>query len=189
MLRQVEVFKYLGRDLSADNYDVPAMRYNLRKARQVWARIARVLEKECVPAPVGGMFYQAVVVAVLLYGSESWCLPSSALDILEGFHVEATRRITRIRPRTRGSTWVYPKSAEVLRAARLKTVGEYVATRRQTAAALVVGRPVLEECRRTERRRGTATHPMWWDQDVDWEAAYEAATKAERGPDENLDPE
>ena len=156
-LRQVEVFKYLGRPLSADDYDVPAMRYNLRKARQVWARIARVLEKECVPPPVGGMFYQAVVVAVLLYGSESWCLPSLSLDVLEGFHVEAARRITRMRPRKRGSTWVYPKSADVLRAARLKTVREYVATRRQTAAALVVGRPVLEECRRTERRRGTAT--------------------------------
>ena len=84
---------------------------------------------------------------------------------------------------------MYPQSADVLRAARLKTVREYVATRRQTAAALVVARPVLEECRRTERRRGTATRPMWWDQDVDWEAAYEAAAKAARGPDEDLEPE
>ena len=100
-LRQVEVFKYLGRNLSADDYDVPAMRYNLRKARQVWARIARVLEKECVPAPMGGMFYHAVVIAVLLYGSESWCLPSLALDVLEGFHVEAAQRITGMRPRMR----------------------------------------------------------------------------------------
>ena len=133
------------------------------------------------------MFYQAVVVAVLLYGSESWCLPSSALDVLEGFHVEATRRITRMRPRKRGSTWVYPKLAEVLKAARLTTVREYIATRRQTAAALVVGRPVLEECRRTERRRGTATRPMWWDQDVDWELAYEATAKNTRCPEENLD--
>ena len=165
------------------------MRYNLRKAQQVWSRIARVLEKDCVPAPVGGMFYQAVVVAVLLYSSKLWCLPSSALDVLEGFHVEAARRITRMRPRKRGSTWVYPKSAEVLGVAWLKTVREYVATRHPTAAALVVGRPVLEECRRTERRRGTATRPLWWDQDVDWEAAYEAAAKAARGPDENLDPE
>ena len=165
------------------------MQCNFWKALQVWLRIARVLEKECVPAPVDSMFYQAVVVVVLLYGSKSWCLPSSALDVLEGFHVEAARRITRMRPRKRGTTWAYPKSVEVLRVARLKTVREYVATRRQTAAALVVGRPVLKEYRRKERRRGTATRPMWWDQDVDWEASYEAAAKAARGPDENLDPE
>ena len=71
----------------------------------------------------------------------------------------------------------------------MRTVREYVLTRRQTAATLVVGRPVLEECRRTKRRRGTATRPMWEDQDVDQEAAYEATTKTARGPDENLDPE
>ena len=90
-LRQVEVFKYLGRPLAADDYDIPAMRHNLQKARSVWARIARVLEKEEIPAPVAAMFYQAVVVAVLLYGSESWYLPPTALNVLEGFHVEAPR--------------------------------------------------------------------------------------------------
>ena len=46
--------------------------------------------------------------------------------------------------------------AEVLRAARLRTIHEYITTRRQTAAALVAGRPVLEECWRTERRRRRA---------------------------------
>ena len=73
--------------------------------------------------------------------------------------------------------------------ARLWTIREYIATRRQTAAALVVGRPVLEECWRTERRRGTVARLLWWDQDIDWEAAYEAATKNTRGQDKNLDSE
>ena len=44
------------------------------------------------------MFYQAVVAAVLLYGSKSWCLPSSTLSVLEEFQVEAAQRITGIRP-------------------------------------------------------------------------------------------
>ena len=52
-----------------------------------------------IPAPVAAMFYQVVVVAVRLYGSESWCLPSTALSVLEGFHVEAARRIAGMRPR------------------------------------------------------------------------------------------
>ena len=40
------------------------------------------------------MFYQAVVAAALLYGSESCVLPPSVLKVLEGFHVEAAQRMT-----------------------------------------------------------------------------------------------
>ena len=101
--------------------------------------------------------------------------------------MEAALHIVRMRPRKQGTTWVYPRLAEVLRAVCLRTVREYIATRLQTAAALIFGRPVLEEFRRTERRGGTATCPMWWDQDINWEAAYEAADKNTWGPDENLD--
>ena len=46
-----------------------------------------------------GMFYQAVVASVLLYGSESWAVWPSALREMEGFHVEAVRRLTGMRPR------------------------------------------------------------------------------------------
>ena len=45
------------------------------------------------------MFYQAVVAAVLLYGSETWCLTDTARRPLDGFHVEAARRITGKMPR------------------------------------------------------------------------------------------
>ena len=55
-----------------------------------------------MPAPVVGMFYQAVVAAVLLYGSESSVLPDAKLARLESFHVECARRLTGMRPRKRG---------------------------------------------------------------------------------------
>lgn len=45
-LKQVNVFKYLGRLLSFYGNNVPAIRHNLRKARGVWMYIARVLAKE-----------------------------------------------------------------------------------------------------------------------------------------------
>ncbi len=49
-LEQVEVFKYLGRLLSHDNNDAPAIRANLRKARKCWARVSRVLrDKNATP--------------------------------------------------------------------------------------------------------------------------------------------
>ena len=151
----MEVFKYLGRIVSLVDNDVPAMRRNLKRARGIWRRLSKVLATEEVPAPVAGMFYQAVVAAMLLYGSKSWSLPPRALKVLEGFHVEAARRLTGMMPEKRGETWTYPKSKEVLAAAHLKTIGEYVTVRRQRAAALVVRRPVMAACRETEAMRGT----------------------------------
>ena len=60
--------------------------------------MSKILNRQEVPPPVAGMFYQAVVAAVLLYGSESWVLPPSTLKVLECLHVEAARRMTDMRP-------------------------------------------------------------------------------------------
>ena len=53
-LRQVEIFKYLGRPVSFWDSDVPAMRANLKKARGVWTRVSKILHEENVPPRVGG---------------------------------------------------------------------------------------------------------------------------------------
>ena len=63
---------------------------------------------------------------VLLYGSESWVLPDAQLARLEGFHVECARRLTGMRLRKRGDKWIYPKFADVLRAARLQPLRYYI---------------------------------------------------------------
>ena len=141
--------------------DTPAIRYNLKRARAAWGRLSTIIAKEEVPAPVAGMFYQAVVAAVLLYGSKSWVVSAYDLRALEGFHVEAARRLTGMGPKKRGETWVYPHSADVLQAARLKTVAEYIARRRQTVMRSVADRPILEECRGAERLRGSPVRLSW----------------------------
>ena len=117
--------------------------------------------------------YQAVVAAVLLYGSETWFVPPHDLRALEGFHVEAARRITGMRPTKRGETWVYPKSVSVLRAARVKTIVEYIADRRCNILLTIADRPVLEECRRAERRRGSPPRLYWWEQEVELDLSLE----------------
>ena len=50
------------------------------------------------------MFYQAVVAAILLYGSESWVISAFDLPALKVFHVEVARRLTGMRPSKRGET-------------------------------------------------------------------------------------
>ena len=50
------------------------------------------------------MFYQAVVPEILLYGSETWIVSSYDLRALDGFLVEAARRLTGMQPKKRGVT-------------------------------------------------------------------------------------
>lgn len=50
---------------------------------------SKTLWIEETPALVAGMLYQAVIMAVLLYGSESWCLLHSILTVLDEFHTVA----------------------------------------------------------------------------------------------------
>ena len=166
-LRKVEQFRYLGRLLSFDDNDTPAIRRQLKRARGQWARISKVIGKEEVPGPVAGMFYQAVVAAVLLYGSESWVTSPAALARLEGFHVESARRMTGRRPKKVRGVWSYPDSEEVLRAARLQPIEVYIKRRRRTVLKAVEGRPILEECREAERMRGSPTRSYWWEQEFE----------------------
>ena len=84
-LHRVEQFKYLGRVLSFDDNDTSAISRNIKRVRQVWGRISKVIAKDSVPVPVAGMFYQAVIAAVLLYGSETWVTPQTNYARWRGF--------------------------------------------------------------------------------------------------------
>ena len=89
----------MGRIVSYNDNDTPTVRRNIKKARRQWGQLRKVLERESVPPCVAGMFYQAVVASVLLYGSESWVVLPATLRELSNFHVEAARRLTCIHPR------------------------------------------------------------------------------------------
>ena len=69
--------------------DIQAIRAQLRKTRATWARVRQVLRVENAPPCIMAKFYKAVVQAVLLYGSETWVLSTTALASLEGFHIRA----------------------------------------------------------------------------------------------------
>jgi hypothetical protein len=85
------------------------------------------------------VFYKATVQAVLLYGSETWNLSPSSVKHLEGFHIRATWRMTGNRPKQDvDGSWTYPRSADVLNAAGLKTITHYMEVRRQTVANFIV---------------------------------------------------
>ena len=126
-----------------------------------------------MPPRVAGMYYQAVIASVLLYGSESWVVSPTVLRELEGFHVEAARRLTGMRPRKVEGKWVYPHSADVLTAAQLQTIENYIQKRRHTVYNNIRDRKALKECEGAERRRGTPPRLFWSEQDMSVPATRE----------------
>ena len=66
-----------------------------------------------------------------------------------------------------------------MRAARLRTVRESVARRRETVLQAITDRPILEECKRAERQRGSPTRLYWWEQDFEAELSTEEEDREE----------
>jgi hypothetical protein len=97
-LERVEVFKYLGRLLAYNDNDTQAVRNNLKKARDIWARLSRTIRAENAPPRVRGVFYKATVQLILLFGSETWNLLPVSLKSLEGFHIRAAWHMAGKKP-------------------------------------------------------------------------------------------
>ena len=63
----VTLFKYLGQVLTATDNDWMAVVGNLWKAQKIWARMERMLGQEGARPRFSGMFFKAVMQAVLLF--------------------------------------------------------------------------------------------------------------------------
>ncbi len=109
------------------------------------------------------MFYKAVVQAILLYGSETWCLSPALLARLEGFHIKAAYRMAcENRPgKDPHGVWSYPASKDVLEEYRLFQMEEYILRRRNLIAEYMATRPLLSTCREGEPLRGTPQRLCW----------------------------
>ena len=90
----VTSLKYIGRVLLAADNDWPVVVRNLRKARQKWAWLTRVLIREGADAWTSCQIYLTVVQLVLLYGSETWVMKPHIGRVLVRFHHRVERRMT-----------------------------------------------------------------------------------------------
>ena len=67
-------FKYLGRVLHQEDHNWSAVLLNIRRARQVWGRLGKLLRREGAYPILLSKFYRAVVQVVLLFGAKTWVL-------------------------------------------------------------------------------------------------------------------
>jgi hypothetical protein len=93
-VENVRDFIELDRILSLLDKDWPDVHNDLVKARRKLDLISRVLRHEGSDPCITAMFYKAVVMAVLLFGSETWVVTTSMLQPLESFYPQIARRIT-----------------------------------------------------------------------------------------------
>ena len=84
-MKAVSEFRYLGRLLTATDDDWPGVAGNIRKARVIWGRLARVLGREGAELKVSRSFYTAVTQQVLLFGAETWVLTRNMESDLDDF--------------------------------------------------------------------------------------------------------
>ena len=86
--------KNIGRLMERSDNDYPEVLQNIRKARQVWGRLGKILWREGADPIVLEKFYRAVVQAVLLFGADTWVLMDTMSQRLEGVHVSLLRQVT-----------------------------------------------------------------------------------------------
>ena len=64
-----------------------------------------------------------------------------------------------------GGEWEYPPVVEVIEAAVLDPIWEYIRGQQATIAERVACLPIYELCTEAERIPGTNQMVRWWDQD------------------------
>ena len=90
------------RFLTAVEDNWPEVVGKLKKVQKIWARLTRILGREGDNPRVLGVFFKAVVQAVLIFGSETWVLTPHMGRALGSFHHGVARWIMGIQPRIRG---------------------------------------------------------------------------------------
>ena len=165
-IERVHRFKYLGRWLDDRDDDTYAIVDNIRKARNQWNCLARILKREGANAVCMGRFYLVVVQAVLLYGSDSWTITEGNLKRIRSFHNRAVRYLTGKHICKRNEIWEYPNHQELYKEAGLLPIEKYIERRRGTL------RRYLETNRKDLLTKATQCKPhkhhprkvLWWKQ-------------------------
>jgi hypothetical protein len=162
-IEKVGSFKYLGRILSEDDNDWPAIRANIQKARQRWGQIARILAREGASTKVMGYFYKAIVQAVLLYAAETWVVTERSMKALNSFHHRCARHIAgdHIRQNPNGE-WHLPAMDRVLEVSGLLTVEAYITKRVDKMRTLMEGRPIFDQCLASTPSPNNVNQKVWW---------------------------
>ena len=162
-INKVKIFKYLGRMITDEDDDLPAMELQLKKARGAWGRIGKILKKKTKSNPkVMATFYKVIIQSILLYGSESWIMNDYMKAKLNSFHRRCSRYITGRHIRLVNDVWIYPESKMTLEMADLDPIESYIKKRRDTISAYVHSLDLYNVCKGTKASARFSNQLVWW---------------------------
>jgi Reverse transcriptase (RNA-dependent DNA polymerase) len=146
-IQHVNTFKYLGRPLSANSNDIPAVQYNLQKATKTWGRFNTLLKREGANRKTMANFYETIIQSSLLYASETWNIPQDGINNIEVFHNKVARHITNrhIRKIRDTDTWYYPNMNEVFKDIGLSPIQQYIDKRKKKLMVWAQNRSIYHE--------------------------------------------
>ena len=134
----VTSFRYLGQVILAADDDWLSVVRKLSRARAVWRRMTRILGREGEAPWVSGLFFNAVVLAVLIFGSETWVVTPRMGKSLGGFQTQVERRLMgRLPQSTPDGRWTYTSAATERSEAGFLTMEEYIRRRQNTVAQYI----------------------------------------------------
>jgi hypothetical protein len=93
----VTEFVYLGSKISSDGRSFPDILYRIALAASAMEACNPVWSQKKLSLQTKLRIYGSCVLAVLLYGSETWTILSNQLDKLESFHMRCQRRLLNVK--------------------------------------------------------------------------------------------
>jgi hypothetical protein len=157
-------FKYLGRIITDEDEDLPAVERQITKARTTWRRIGKIIQKKTDSNPkVMATFYKAIIQSILLYGAESWTASTTIISKLNAFQHRCARHMVGKHIKlTKEGEWIYPSSKSTLDAAGLLTIKEYITKRKNTVSEYIKNTTIFNECKTTILSLQNSTQIVWW---------------------------
>ena len=99
----VTKFPYLGDFVAADGTDTLAVEARITAAGKAFGALRKCLfSSSTITRAAKTAVYEALILSILLYGCESWCLTEELLQRLRVFHAQCLRAMSRV---ARKHTW------------------------------------------------------------------------------------
>ncbi|XP_076472614.1 uncharacterized protein LOC143302013 [Babylonia areolata] len=95
-LEEVEAFKYLGATLTKDGRSNTEVKIRLATATSAMAKLDKIWRSRSVSLAIKLKLYRSLMLAVLLYGCESWTLSAALEKRIQAFAMKCYRKLLRI---------------------------------------------------------------------------------------------
>ena len=127
-LQVVDLFKYLGSMLTGDCRDTVDVDARIKKASAAFGALRDCLfSSKTVSNRAKCVVYVGLVLAILLHGSECWCLTEVLFNRLRSFHARCVRAMCRV---TRKHVWKHHiRTTTLLRRISLESIDSIVSQR------------------------------------------------------------